>query len=96
MRAGGGISGSRVEGRAVSVIKGRFEDCCCGLKEEKAHLCARKQRKQRREDEAGGGQLEANRRMLAMEGVALLRDAMTESVRPRRSLMTRKKPRVCA
>lgn len=68
----GGISGSRVVGRAVSVIKGRFEDCRAGRKEEKGHLCARRHRAQRRV--AGGW--EAKRKIVANEGPVVRRAAM--------------------
>ena len=68
----GGISGSSVAGRMVSVINGRFDDCLTGLKEEKGQLCARRHRAQRLV--AGGW--EANLKIVANEGPVARRVAM--------------------
>lgn len=67
----------------VSVISARFEDCCCVREVENRHRCVRRQRAHIREDETGGGQVEAKRRMLAIDGAALLIDAMIQDVRTR-------------
>ena len=69
---GSDISGSRVEGRSVSVMSGLFEDCSAGRKEEKGHLCARRQCAHLRVAEGW----EAKRKMVEMEGPAVRREAM--------------------
>ena len=74
----GGISGSRVDVLAVSVISGRFDDCRAGRKEEKGHLCARRQCAHRLV--AGGW--EANRNIVANEGPVVRRVAMWKRIDP--------------
>lgn len=71
-RGGGGTEEERVCGRAVSVISGRLEDCWAGRKEEKEHLCARKQRVHLLV--AAGW--EAKRNIVAIEGPLVRRVAM--------------------
>lgn len=74
LRGGGGRFEARVVDRTVSVMRGRFEDCRTGRKDENGHLCAFKQCAHLRVD-AGW---EAKRKMVDIEGVVVRREAMPE------------------
>ena len=71
---GGGISGSSVCGRMVSVINGLFDDCRAGPKEEKGHRCARMQCAHR----VLAVGWEAKRKMVETEGLADRRVAILQ------------------
>ena len=73
---GGGISGCKVCGRAVSVMRGGFEDWRRGRKEEKGHLCARRQCVHREGFVALVIGWEAKRKIVCIEGPLVRRAVM--------------------